>query len=67
MITNKSSPITGTQGKKAYIKPQIEKISLMINESVLSTGCKATTLNGPGDPGAEIPCIRATQCILSGT
>jgi hypothetical protein len=67
MNTNKSSPYADSQMKKAYVKPQVEKISLLINESVLSTGCKASNINGPYDPGDPVVPCTTYACINNGT
>ena len=67
MNMNQPSPDTGLGVRKAYIKPQVEKISLLVKESVLSTGCKATNLNGPYRPNTTPVTCNTNSCIDMGT
>jgi len=49
--------------RKAYAKPKIEQVRLVLEEAVLGTGCKTTTQDGPHATG---PCEVAFQNCLTG-
>jgi hypothetical protein len=37
--------------RKKYVKPALERVQLLIEEAVLGSGCKSTSING-----YEVPC-----------
>jgi hypothetical protein len=54
----KEEIIETTSKRKPYVKPVIEQVQLLVDEAVLGTGCKSTSINGYRTPcqGGPLEC-----------